>query len=1447
MKNILTITIICCAVLFSNAQTFDQNGITYEIIDSSNLEVGVLAGCQPVVNIPNQVNYNSQNYTVVNILDSAFNSCSSLTTLSLPDTLEYIGLFAFNNNSNLTDLTIPDSVTFIGQGAFTNCQALTTVALPSGLTEINEDTFWNCVNLANVTIPDSVTEIGKEAFKNNNALINLTLPSALTEIKEQAFAGCEQLQNLTFPGTLQTIGSSAFLGCEAFTEVNLPNSVTTLGTGVFALCFGITDIVNFPNTITQIPEFSFNGCIGLINVSIPSQITTIGESAFRTCESLSSIAIPDTVTTIEDNAFYQCYDLQQIDLPASLSEISNSLFFNSGLTSISIPQSVTSIGISAFASCSDLESVDIPNSVNSIDVFAFSNTNINTAFVAWNSPITIDANVFNSVNLNSATLVVPSSTEAVYGAEAVWQDFGNITSNYGVPVSIPDVNFEQALIDANIDSDGIINGQMFEADAQGVTTLSLNNLSISDLSGIEIFTDIETLSVADNNLTDLDLSINENLFNLDCQNNQLESLNVKNGNNSNFVTFNALNNPNLECITVDDVTYSQANWTNVDSSIVFSEDCSSTFNIPDSNFEQTLVSFGFDSDGTVNGEMLVIDAIGVTSLSLSSDNISDLTGIEAFINLETLSAFNNNISSIDLSQNTALINVSLSGNNLNEIDVSNNLNLESLSVSFNNIVDLDVSQNPNLDTLFCSDNQLESLNVQNGNNINFTNLEADNNPNLDCIEVDDVNFSQNNWPGDSSFQFDPQITFSIDCSAVASINIPDPNFEQALIDDGIDSDGIINGQMIETDALGVVDLDVSSQNISDLTGIEFFTDLEVLFAFDNNISTINLSQNAQLNAVLLSTNNLNSIDLSNNPNLSSLALNNNNLSNLDLSSNAALTQIFVNNNNLSSIDVSMLSNLSNFEVTENNLTALDVSQNPNLITLFCSDNQLQSLNVQNGNNTNFDNFEAQNNPNLNCVQVDDIAFANANWLNQTAGFLFDPQVFFSENCNGLVNIPDPNFEQALLDANIDTDGILNGLMSPSNTVGVTLLNLNSLNISDLTGIEAFTDLETLFALDNNLTNIDVSNNTALLGLVLDLNNLTSIDVTNNVNLVSLGLSQNQITTLDLTNNSSITQVFVQDNLLTEFDATILPNLAQLDVSQNDLTLLDLSQNPDLDTLIASDNNLISLNLQNGNNANVASNAFDVTSNQYLTCIQVDDVNYSNSTWSLIDTQSFFSIDCEPENDDCLDADFMFLGQDTFGSTFSSSPSGVNPNCQQVGLIFFDVWFEFTVPASGEIEISVVPENIDFLGKAALYNNCNDTSPIACGSDILQVDNLIPGETYHIQVWLESGLGGLLAQNSNTVAGNFTINVEDSTLSTQDFNPVLNINVYPNPASQFINLDSSDMMTSFQIFDLNGRTVLTEESLNTLTQQIDISALSQGTYLLKVDAGKASSTQKLIIK
>ena len=186
--------------------------------------------------------------------------------------------------------------------------------------------------------------------------------------------------------------------------------------------------------------------------------------------------------------------------------------------------------------------------------------------------------------------------------------------------------------------------------------------------------------------------------------------------------------------------------------------------VPDDNFEATLIYLGYDS-GALDNYVPTANISSVTSLSISNKNISNLTGIEDFISLTNLLCWNNNLSQLDLSQNTALTGLKCNGNQLTSLDLSNNLLLTILKCYANNLTNLDVSLNTNLTFLRCEGNMLENLNVKNGNNVNFTNFNAINNLNLTCIEVDDATYSVANWTNiDSTSTF---VNNQAECNALS--------------------------------------------------------------------------------------------------------------------------------------------------------------------------------------------------------------------------------------------------------------------------------------------------------------------------------------------------------------------------------------------------------------------------------------------------------------------------------------------------------------------------------------------------------------------------------------------------------------------------------------------------------------------------------------------------------
>jgi|TARA_B110000305_G_scaffold37949_1_gene38421 hypothetical protein len=210
---------------------------------------------------------------------------------------------------------------------------------------------------------------------------------------------------------------------------------------------------------------------------------------------------------------------------------------------------------------------------------------------------------------------------------------------------------------------------------------------------------------------------------------------------------------------------------------------------------------------------------------------------------------------------------------------------------------------------------------------------------------------------------------------------------------------------------------------------------------------------------------------------------------------------------------------------------------------------------------------------------------------------------FSQN----VNIPDANFKAYLVDnIEINTNGDSEIQVSEASSFNSTMY-ANSLSISDLTGIEAFTALTLLKCNDNQLTSLDVSQNISLTSLNCNVNQLTSLNLNQNIALISLNCNENQITSLDLSQNMA---------------------LEDLSCGSNQLTSLDVSQNTALYVLWCPENQLSCLNVSNGNNINFWQ--MYASDNPDLSCIEVDDANWATTNWGD-DSPISYSEDC---NNDC---------------------------------------------------------------------------------------------------------------------------------------------------------------------------------------------------------------------
>jgi len=455
-----------------------------------------------------------------------------------------------------------------------------------------------------------------------------------------------------------------------------------------------------------------------------------------------------------------------------------------------------------------------------------------------------------------------------------------------------------------------------------------------------------------------------------------------------------------------------------------------------------------------------------------------------------------------------------------------------------------------------------------------------------------------------------------------------------------------------------------NNQITDLN-ITGLTSLTYLFCSDNQLATLDLSTNTALESLLCYTNELTNLDVSNNVNLSDLMCFGNQLSVLDLSNNINLQYLACEDNELTTLDLSNNTDLEYLRCNNNQITALDLSSHPNLTDLQCQFNQLSSLNVKNGSNTGIVVFNSIANSSLSCIEVDDVAYSTTTWTAVDAWSIFSEDCAYAPYC--IVNIPDANFKAYLVgNTAINTNGDTEIQCDEAEAFTGSMFPIFQ-GITDMTGVEAFvnmtnlycgfnqittldlssntqlemlycqnneitdlnitglTNLTYLFCSDNQLATLDLSTNTALESLLCYTNELTNLDISNNVNLTDLMCFGNQLSVLDLSNNINLKYLACEDNQLTTLDLSNNTDLEYLRCNNNQITALDLSSHPNLTDLQCQFNQLASLNVKNGNNTDIV--VFNSIANTSLTCIEVDDVAYSTTTWTAVDAWSTFSENC----------------------------------------------------------------------------------------------------------------------------------------------------------------------------------------------------------------------------
>ena len=352
--------------------------------------------------------------------------------------------------------------------------------------------------------------------------------------------------------------------------------------------------------------------------------------------------------------------------------------------------------------------------------------------------------------------------------------------------AIPDANFEQALIDLNIDMDNTINGSVATADVSGVTSLIIRSKNISDLTGIQDFSSLIQLDCSYNQLTSLNLSQNSALKQITVYDNQLTTLDVSKNSALTRLTCpgNQLTSLNLsQNIALTGLGCSDNQLTNLDTSqntLLGSLSCSNNL-ITSLDVTQNTLLGSLSCSNNLLTSLNVSQNTNLTELVCGNNQLAILN-ISQNTLLQIFSCSNNQLTTLDISQNTMLGNLdcsnnlltnlilnpsitylTCSNNQIQSLDLSQNTYLYLLECDYNQLISIDVSQIPNIHDLICNNNLIMRLNVKNGNNWGLQRFDATNNPLLSCIDVDNVTDANNNY----GWEKDDTTTYSEDCSTMS--------------------------------------------------------------------------------------------------------------------------------------------------------------------------------------------------------------------------------------------------------------------------------------------------------------------------------------------------------------------------------------------------------------------------------------------------------------------------------------------------------------------------------------------------------------------------------------------------------------------------------------------------------------------------------------------------------
>ena len=262
---------------------------------------------------------------VMEIGNSAFNGYQFIRSVVIPEGVTRIW-DGFSGCTKLETVTLPTTLELIGLSAFANCSSLASIEIPEGVTEIHQNAFIGCTNLETVTLPTSLKQIEINVFFGCSSLTSIKIPEGMTGIYSNAFSGCTNLETVILPETLESIGTFAFAECEKLYEQD--SGLAYAGNWLVGAKQNIIS-ANVREGTQHIADGIFIENSNLSSVSLPSTLKTIGSFAFFGCSSLTSIEIPEGVTEIGQQAFRNCFNIKKVIFLSSVPPaIGSDLFSN---------------------------------------------------------------------------------------------------------------------------------------------------------------------------------------------------------------------------------------------------------------------------------------------------------------------------------------------------------------------------------------------------------------------------------------------------------------------------------------------------------------------------------------------------------------------------------------------------------------------------------------------------------------------------------------------------------------------------------------------------------------------------------------------------------------------------------------------------------------------------------------------------------------------------------------------------------------------------------------------------------------------------------------------------------------------------------------------------------------------------------------------------------------